>query len=79
MQYSINPNCWRQSRREYLVARGHETVLGDWWRMRKVTGVEHARNPDLPHALTSAAVVGTNSLPAVGKILGYTHVQTIAR
>ena len=50
-----------------------------WRRVRKVAGLEDVRIHDLRHTFASEAVMGGESLPMVGKILGHTQAQTTAR
>ena len=50
-----------------------------WRRIRKVAGLEDVRIHDLRHTFASEAVMGGESLPMVGRILGHTQAQTTAR
>ena len=50
-----------------------------WRRVRKAAGLEDVRIHDLRHTLASEAVMGGESLPMVGRILGHTQAQTTAR
>ena len=50
-----------------------------WRRVRKAAGLEDVRIHDLRHTFASEAVMGGESLPMVGKILGHTQAQTTAR
>ena len=50
-----------------------------WRRVRKVAGLEDVRIHDLRHTFASEAVMGGESLPMVGRILGHTQAQTTAR
>ena len=50
-----------------------------WRRVRKVAGLEDVRIHDLRHTFASEAVMGSESLPMVGRILGHTQAQTTAR
>ena len=47
--------------------------------MRKAAGLDDVRIHDLRHTFASEAVMGGESLPTVGKILGHTQAQTTAR
>ncbi len=48
-------------------------------RIRKATELEDVRTHDLRHTFASEAVMGGESLPMVGRILGHTQAQTTAR
>ena len=50
-----------------------------WRRVRKAAGLNDVRIHDLRHTFASEAVMGGESLPMVGKILGHTQTQTTAR
>ena len=50
-----------------------------WRRVRKAAGLDDVRIHDLRHTFASEAVMGGESLPMVGKILGHTQTQTTAR
>lgn len=50
-----------------------------WRRVRKAAGIDDVRIHDLRHTFASEAVMGGESLPMVGKILGHTQPQTTAR
>ena len=50
-----------------------------WRRVRKAAGLEDVRIHDLRHTFASEAVMGGESLPMVGRILGHTQAQTTAR
>ena len=50
-----------------------------WRRVRKAARLEDVRIHDLRHTFASEAVMGGESLPMVGKILGHTQAQTTAR
>ena len=50
-----------------------------WRRVRRAAGLEDVRIHDLSHAFASEAVMGGESLPMVGRILGHTQAQTTAR
>ena len=50
-----------------------------WRRVRKAAGLDDVRIHDLRHTFASEAVMGGESLPMVGRILGHTQTQTTAR
>ena len=50
-----------------------------WRRVRKAARLEDVRIHDLRHTFASEAVMGGESLPMVGRILGHTQAQTTAR
>ena len=50
-----------------------------WRRVRKAAELEDVRIHDLRHTFASEAVMGGESLPMVGRILGHTQAQTTAR
>ena len=50
-----------------------------WRRVRKAAGLDDVRIHDLRHTFASEAVMGGESLPMVGRILGHTQAQTTAR
>ena len=50
-----------------------------WRRVRKAAGLGDVRIHDLRHTFASEAVMGGESLPMVGRILGHTQAQTTAR
>ena len=50
-----------------------------WRRVRRAAGLEDVRIHDLRHTFASEAVMGGESLPMVGRILGHTQAQTTAR
>ena len=50
-----------------------------WRRVRKAAGLEDIHIHKLRHRLASEAVMGSESPPMVGRILGHTQAQTIAR
>ena len=50
-----------------------------WRRVRKAAGIEVVRIHDLRHTFAWEAVMGGESLPMVGRILGHTQAQTMAR
>ena len=50
-----------------------------WRRVRKAAGLHDVRIHDLRHTFASEAVMGGESLPMVGRILGHTQAQTTAR
>ncbi len=50
-----------------------------WRRVRKAAGLDDVRIHDLRHTFASEAVMGGESLPMVGKILGHAQTQTTAR
>ena len=50
-----------------------------WRRVRKAAGLEDVRTHDLRLTFASEAVMGGESLPMVGRILGHTQAQTTAR
>ena len=50
-----------------------------WRRVREAAGLEDVRIHDLRHTFASEAVMGGESLPMVGRILGHTQAQTTAR
>ena len=50
-----------------------------WRRVRKAAGLDDVRIHDMRHTFASEAVMGGESLPVVGKILGHTQPQTTAR
>ena len=50
-----------------------------WRRVRKAVELEDVRIHDLRHTFASEAVMGGESLPLVGRILGHTQAQTTAR
>ena len=50
-----------------------------WRRVRKAAGLDDVRIHDLRHRFASEAVMGGESLPMVGRILGHTQAQTTAR
>ena len=50
-----------------------------WRRVRKAAGLEDLRIHDLRHTFAFEAVMGGESLPMVGRILGHTQAQTTAR
>ena len=64
-------------------ARGegaHRTDLQKpWRRVRKGAGLEDVRIHDLRHTFAPEAVMGEDSLPMVGRILGHIQAQTPAR
>ena len=68
----------------YVIAgngeRAHRTDLKKpWRRVRKAARLEDARIHDLRHSFAWEAVMGGESLPMVGQILGHTRAQTTAR
>ncbi len=50
-----------------------------WRRVRSAAGLDDVRIHDLRHTFASEAVMGGESLPMAGKILGHTQTQTTAR
>ena len=50
-----------------------------WDRVRKRAGLEDVRLHDLRHSFASRALALGENLPMIGKLLGHTQVQTIAR
>ena len=57
----------------------HLTDLQKPWRWaRRVAGLDDVRIHELRHTFASEAVMGGESLPMVGKILGHTQAQTTA-
>ena len=50
-----------------------------WRRVRKAAGLEDVRIHDLRYTFASEAVMGGESLPMVGRILGHAQAQTTAR
>ena len=66
-----------------IVGTGDGTHLTDlqkpWRRVRKAAELEDVRIHDLRHTFASEAVMGGESLPMVGRILGHTQAQTTAR
>ena len=50
-----------------------------WRRVRKAAELEDVRIHDLRHTFASEAVIGGESLPMLGRILGHTQTQTTAR
>ena len=66
-----------------IVGAGEGMHLTDlqkpWRRLRKAAGLDDVRIHDLRHTFASEAVMGGESLPMVGKILGHTQTQTTAR
>ena len=66
-----------------IVGTGEKAHLTDlqkpWRRVRKAAGLEDVRIHDLRHTFASEAVMGGESLPMVGRILGHTQAQTTAR
>ena len=66
-----------------IVGTGDGTHLTDlqkpWRRIRKAAELEDVRIHDLRHTFASEAVMGGESLPMVGRILGHTQAQTTAR
>ena len=50
-----------------------------WRRVRRAAGLEDVRIHNLRHSFASEAVMGGESLPMVGRILGHTQAQTTAR
>ena len=50
-----------------------------WQRLRARAGLKDARIHDLRHAFASAAVAAGQGLPMIGKLLGHTQVETMAR
>ena len=66
-----------------IVGTGEGMHLTDlqkpWRRVRKAAGLDDVRIHDLRHTFASEAVMGGESLPMVGKILGHTQTQTTAR
>ena len=50
-----------------------------WRRVRKAAALDDVRIHDLRHTFASEAVMGGESLPMVGKILGHTQTQTTHR
>ena len=66
-----------------IVGTGEGAHLTDlqkpWRRIRKAAGLEDVRIHDLRHTFASEAVMGGESLPMVGRILGHTQAQTTAR
>ena len=50
-----------------------------WRRIRKQAGLEDVRIHDLRHSFASRALALGESLTMIGKLLGYTQVQTTAR
>ena len=62
------------------AAGSHLTDLQKpWRRVRKAAGLEDVRIHDLRHTFASEAVMGGESLPMVGRILGHPQAQTTAR
>ena len=66
-----------------IVGAGEGMHLTDlqkpWRRVRNTAGLDDVRIHDLRHTFASEAVMGGESLPMVGKILGHTQTQTTAR
>ena len=66
-----------------IVGTGEGMHLTDlqrpWRRVRKAAGLDDVRIHDMRHTFASEAVMGGESLPVVGKILGHTQPQTTAR
>lgn len=66
-----------------IVGTGEGAHLTDlqkpWRRVRKAAGLEDVRIHDLRHTFASEAVMGGESLPMVGRILGHTQAQTTSR
>jgi site-specific recombinase XerD len=50
-----------------------------WQRVRARAGVKDVRIHDLRHTFASTAMAPGQRLPMIGKLLGYTQVQTTAR
>jgi integrase len=50
-----------------------------WQRVRARAGSNDVRIHDLRHTFASTAVASGQGLPMIGKLLGYTQVQTTAR
>ena len=66
-----------------IVGTGEGAHLTDlqkpWRRVRKAAELDDVRIHDLRHTFASEAVMGGESLPMVGGILGHTQAQTTAR
>ena len=66
-----------------IVGTGNSAHLTDlqkpWRRVRKAAGLDDVRIHDLRHTFASEAVMGGESLPMVGRILGHTQAQTTSR
>ena len=66
-----------------IVGTGEGAHLTDlqkpWRRVRKAAGLDDVRIHDLRHTFASEAVMGGESLPMVGRILGHTQAQTTSR
>ena len=50
-----------------------------WMRVRTEAGLEDVRLHDLRHSWASRALALGESLPAIGRLLGHTHMETTAR
>ena len=77
-------NAERVEGNPYVIVGTKEgTCLQDlqkpWRRVRKAAGLEDVRIHDLRHSFASEAVMGGESLPMVGRILGHNQAQTTAR
>ena len=66
-----------------ITGTGKDAHLTDlqkpWRRVRRAAGLDDVRIHDLRHTFASEAVMGGESLPMVGRILGHTQAQTTAR
>ena len=55
------------------------TVHLSWYKVRARAGLDDVRLHDLRHSFASQALALGESLPAIGRILGHTEIQTTAR
>ena len=54
-------------------------ISAQWYRVRKRAGLEDVRLHDLRHSWASRALALGESLPAIGRLLGHSQVETTAR
>ena len=70
-------NPWVIAGRKPGARLSHITYY--WYRVRKRAGLEDVRIHDLRHSFASRALALGESLPMIGRLLGYSKIQTTAR